>query len=236
MAIAGEGNPFLVGRRGAVVHGDTVLLPEKRGQLRIDEVKIGLADDVRFRRAEELFEAMIAGQVAAFDILQPDQVGERPDQLALSPLAFDQLRFGGAQRFDLGSQCLCLRENLLLVVLQQRTHPLLGDRQLSDLGDFRGLMHGRFKIQLSDPLAPFGQRFERTGKLTGHSFRKNERQHQRDRETAGEDGKNCEPVGGEIVCRGQSDYPQRLVAQRIGKTLCQPSISLDGKGDGFSFV
>ena len=88
MPVGGEGDPLLVGARPALGDRDPILLEEEGGQVRGDEVVVGLADDLPLRRAEEALEGGIAGEVDALGVLEPDEVGDRLEEGREPALAF----------------------------------------------------------------------------------------------------------------------------------------------------
>ena len=84
VAITGKTQQFLVGGGRVARHGAQVVGTEERGQFGIDEVAVGLADDLPLRRGVELLEARVAGQVHAVGVLQPDEIGQRIEDGAVA--------------------------------------------------------------------------------------------------------------------------------------------------------
>ena len=80
MAIAGEAYPLLVAAWCLSSQGQLVVGAEKFGQLAVDEVEVGLADDFGLAGAKKLFEAAVAAEINAMRIFQPDQIGQGIEQ------------------------------------------------------------------------------------------------------------------------------------------------------------
>ena len=80
MPVTGKGDPFLVDARHPLRHDLAVVLPEKIRLFALDEVVVGLADDVLLAGAEEAFEALVAGQIDAVGIFEPDEIGQAAEQ------------------------------------------------------------------------------------------------------------------------------------------------------------
>ena len=93
-AVVGKGDPFLVAQGPVGVHCRLVVLAEEIRQFAIDEVVVGLTDDLFFRRAEKPFEHLVAGQEDPFRVLQPYEVRHRFDDQALLGFACQQGHFG----------------------------------------------------------------------------------------------------------------------------------------------
>ena len=94
MAVARESHPFLVAARPVREQCGLVVGAEEAGQFRIDEIEIGLAQDVVFAGAEKLLETPVATQIDAVRVLQPDQVGQRVEQRAQLRVFLDDLLHG----------------------------------------------------------------------------------------------------------------------------------------------
>jgi hypothetical protein len=92
--VRSEGDPFLVDADIARGDREPVVLAEAVGQLGVDEVMVGVADDVRLLRTEESLEGRIAGEVDARRDPSPDDVRDRVDQRAQARALRLELRLG----------------------------------------------------------------------------------------------------------------------------------------------
>ena len=88
VAIRSEGEYFFIARRGAPGDGGLIVVAEELGLLAGHEIEIGFADDGCRRDTDTTLETLVAGEVDAVAVFQPDQVGNGLQQgLQVGPLA-----------------------------------------------------------------------------------------------------------------------------------------------------
>ena len=92
-AIGGDPEGFLVDGWLTGGHRLLVLPAEEGRQIMVEEVEVGLAEDVSLAMPEQAFERRIEGQVNALRILQPDHVGDGADQRVETPFAGQRRQF-----------------------------------------------------------------------------------------------------------------------------------------------
>ena len=88
VAIRSEGEYFFIARRAASGDGGLIVVAEEFGLLVRHEIEIGFADDGCCRGTDTTLETLVAGEVDAVAVFQPDQVGNGLQQgLQVGPLA-----------------------------------------------------------------------------------------------------------------------------------------------------
>jgi hypothetical protein len=106
VAVAGEGQPFLVDARCRGFQRQAVVGAEEVGQLAAGEGVVVLAHDVGLGVAKELLEAGVASQVQAPRVLEPHQVGDGMHQAGqqgmLIVAVVQRLAPGGLHAHDQG--------------------------------------------------------------------------------------------------------------------------------------
>ena len=90
----GKSHPDFRAQRLALRNDPHVLLKESLCLSDVMQLMICLADDLAFRQAEQLFNPLVAGQIDAFRIFDPDQIRNGAEQGLQAHQAGIALRFG----------------------------------------------------------------------------------------------------------------------------------------------
>jgi len=82
MAVTGKGHPFLILTGTIVEQCGEVVGPEKLGQFRGDEIKVGFSPNACLVGAEKLLKALVAADVDPIGVFQPDEIRHGVEQCA----------------------------------------------------------------------------------------------------------------------------------------------------------